>query len=1397
MLDFLVIEERTLRNGTIEISPNFRTNRHKDLMIKGGDFDAFWNEKEGMWCKDESALIDMVDEYLKEYRDSKYNSSPFPVKVLWMWDARSGSIDLWHKYCRQQLRDSYHVLDQKIIFSNTPVTKEDYASHRLPFPLEEGDISAYEKCMGTWYNPPDKTKLEWGMGGIIAGDIDIIEKFFVLYGPPKSGKSSFLKHILYPLFEGYWAPFDASTIAKGGFWGESFKTNPLVSVQTDGKLSRIEDNSVLNAIISHEVVEINLKNKSTYPQKMRTVLFLGTNEPVKISDAKSGIIRRLIDVTPSGRTLPEEEYYEELEKLKFEYGAIAQHCLTVYSKLGPYYYNDYVATEMLAETNDFYNFIEKNYEDLRSKDYITANEAWRRWQDYKTFADIEYKFPYKKFCTELKNYFREYKDDWHDENGKHIRSVYTGFIFEKFKSKVRVEQIIERANNRWIILKEQHSLLDDILSDCPAQYAVETGEKPIGGWDYCKTKLSDIDTTRLHFVRPPLYLIMVDFDIRDANGEKSLKLNLDEANKWPKTYAEVSKSGGGLHLYYIYTGDPMMLANTYNGRGDIEIKVYNGKGAIRRISKMCNDIPIAKISSGLPLKEEANKVVDFELYSNEKALRTCIDSHIKNWMSGEVHTTPTIKRISQVVEKAYDKGFTYDISDMYKTILDIARRSTNQSRPCEDIVNKMHFRSKKEVADGVGIERDTGKLVIFDIEVYPNLLLIAWKYEFSDTFNCMKNPSSSEVEDFFTTLDIIGFNNLRYDNPIIYARAMGRSIHGCYEISHGIIHGEDVGLNNRLAKAISYCDIFDMASAPNKQSLKKYEIELGRLERKAKHLFREGCDIPTVSKKLKTPEILVNVWYERRDKKPLSHLEIGYDWDADIPESEWPNVEQYCKNDVQATEDVLHYLDGDFKARKMLAALSGLPVNETTNNHTAQIIFGNEREPWKKFVYTDLSTIFPGYIPLHKSPDGKSHYRGDEPSEGGYVYSEPSVAYNVATIDLESGHPTSTEVLNALGPWTPRFGELKRARILIKHKDFEGAKQLLDGKLAPFLDNPDDAKAISNALKTAINAVYGQTDAKYQNRFRDPRNVDNIIAKYEALFMIDLKYFVQGEGYRVVHIKTDSIKIENADINIINKVHEFGKKYGFKFSHESTYSKMCLVNKSVYIAKYADAEWCQKKYGYIPDNNQDEGGKWTATGTQFQHPYIFKTLFSKEPLEFDDLCEIKSVSTALYLDLNEGCDDVQMWETVKSIRRSMNSIIPNYEPKLSKKEQALLEHTKDISDEKLDELISSGHNYKFVGRVGEFVPIKPGKGGGILARKSGDQFTSANGAKGYRWLEAEDVRLTGKEADIDMSYYEKLADAAVKAISQHCNFDKFVGEDIPDDFINIPENVEGEELPFN
>ena len=1289
MVDFFMISTRATKSGVIEIYPKFIMKKSSDLMIRGGDFYAIWLEERGLWSTDEHDVIQLIDRELDKYAEENRQKLNANVKVLHMWDAETGMIDAWHRYCQKQCRDSYNMLDEKLIFSNSETNKKDYASKRLNYPLEAGDISAYDRLISTLYDEEERHKLEWAIGSIVLGASKTLQKFLVLYGAAGTGKSTIL-NIIQQLFDGYYCVFDAKALGSSSsqFALEAFRNNPLVAIQHDGDLSRIEDNTRINSLVSHEEMTVNEKYTKGYTNRFKCFLFMGTNKPVKITDAKSGLIRRLIDVTPSGNKLSPSEYKSTVERVKFELGAIAYHCREVYLD-DPDAYDDYIPVDMLNATNDFYNFIAEVFFAFKDEDGVTLKSAWEMYKTYCDDAKVAYPYSQRSFKEELKNYFEDFKDRCTLEDGTRVRNYFIGFKTDKFDYQSVETDVEEKPVVKPTIeFKEQKSIFDTECADCFAQYAT-IKETPAKKWDDVTSKLSEIDTSKLHYVKVPENHIVIDFDIKDSSGNKSFEKNVEEASKWPPTYAELSKSGNGIHLHYIYTGDVSRLSNVYDD--NIEIKVFSGLSSLRRRLTKCNDLPIASISSGLPMKGE--KMINFEGIKSERGLRT----QIKRNLNKEYHpgTKPSVDFIYKILEDAYASDLKYDVTDMRNAVIQFAANSTHHAEYCIKLVNKMKFKSDEA---SVNIPNMDDPLVFYDVEVFPNLFLVNWKAEGENKpVVRMINPKPAEIEEL-VKFRLVGFNCRRYDNHILYARLMGYSNEQLYILSQRIIGGDRNAFFGE-AYNLSYTDVYDFAA--KKQSLKKWEIELG-----------------------------------------IHHQELGLPWDQPVPEEMWTKVAEYCDNDVIATEAVFKHLKPDFLARQILADVAGMSVNDTTNSLTTRIIFGNNRKPQDQFNYRDMGDesqiagdaypfydstdsytafdkdgrpIFPGY----KYEMGVSTYRGEEIGEGGYVYSEPGMYGNVALLDIASMHPASIIAEQLFGTeYTKRFQDIRDARIAIKHKDFDAARKMLNGALAKYLDDESAAADLAQALKIAINSVYGLTSAKFENPFRDVRNKDNIVAKRGALFMVNLKHEVQKRGFTVAHIKTDSIKIPDATPEIIQFVMDYGAQYGYTFEHEATYDRMCLVNDAVYIAKYKDGK---------------KAGEWTATGTQFAVPYVYKKLFSGEDIIFEDMCETKSVSSALYLDMNEN--------------------MPENE-----------------------------HIYNFIGKVGSFCPIKPGCGGGELLREAKDKdgnvkYSSATGAKGYRWLEAEVVKNASKEGDIDKSYYENLVDDAITTISQYGDFALFVSDD--------------------
>ena len=1302
-MDFYTVKERSKKSGVHEIYPDFSVKRMTDLLVRGNAFYAVWDEEAGLWSTNELDVARIVDKDLYSYAD---RISTEGQKVVLAMSSFSSKSWMQYKTFVKNIPNSDILLDQKLTFSNTKVSKTDYVSRRLPYPLEPGKCEAFEQILTTLYDPDERAKLEWAIGSIVAGDSRDIEKFVVLYGDPGAGKGTFLK-ILMKLFQGYYTTFDAKALTSqsNSFSTEVFKDNPLVAIQTDGNLSHIEDNSKLNTIVSHEEMTVNEKFKSQYTMRANCFLFMSTNEPVMITNGKSGLIRRLIDVTPSGRKIPPKTYRTLMNRLDFELGAIAFHCLDIYNSMGGAdAYASYKPMQMIFQTDAFFNFVESSFDEFKKDDGVSLSRAYDLYNTYcDRYLPGYRKLARHKFREELKNYFERF-DDITRIDGKQVRSYYSGFRTDKFKQS---EKDIPTKESTWLVLDKTESLFDKIFADCPAQYVSKKGG-PLLPWSEATTKLSDISTDQVHYVKVPENLVVVDFDICNESGEKDPELNLAAASKLPPTYAEFSKGGGGVHLHYIYDGDVTRLDRSY--ADGIEVKVFTGGSALRRRLSYCNDIPISTISSGLPIREVVS-TVDPKVIRSERKLREMI---LRN-LNKEFHpgTKPSIDFIYQILEDAYSSGLKYDVSDMRQRIFVFAMNSTHQADYCMKKVGIMKFKSEDL---SVSSDSSVKPIVFFDVEVFPNLVLVCWKREGeSEQVHQIFNPTPSDIE-FLMQQPLVGFNNRRYDNHILYAIYLGYPVEAVYELSKKIV-SDDKNAMFGEAYNLSYTDIYDFSS--KKQSLKKFEIDLG-----------------------------------------IHHQELGFPWDKPVSKDNWDKVAEYCTNDVKATEAVWIARKADWTARQILADLAEMSVNDTTNSLTTRIIFGKDKNPQREFnyrflggditdeseytVFEDGKPIFPGY----SFDMGKSMYRGEEVGEGGYVYAEPGIYYNVALLDISSMHPSSIVAEELFGPqYTKRFKDILDARIAIKHKDFDRARSMLDGKLAPYLEDENVASDLAQALKIAINSVYGLTSAKFDNPFRDIRNKDNIVAKRGALFMVNLKHEVQNRGYSVAHIKTDSIKIPNATPSIIDFVMDYGKKYGYSFEHEATYERMCLVNDAVYIARYSGGK---------------HDGEWVAVGAQFQHPYVFKTLFSHEPIGYLDMCETKTVTTSLYLDMNEALPDVTPLEK-------------DYHKLLTK-----LKESKDDRDDilsRLNELscsIAKGHDYVFIGKTGLFSPIRPGFGGGLLVREKDGKFYSVSGTKGYRWLESEYIQLLGKQEAVDKRYYDELVNEAVNTMAEFGDVDSFV-----------------------
>lgn len=1127
---------------------------NSDLVCKGNAFFAYWDGR--IWQTNFNNLVAMVDAELYTYTEKLKVKNPdklYKPKVLNKHNTNTMTNFL--KYLTQ-VEQSNATFNNKILFANDEPKRDDYATHILPYNPTEGPTKAFDELFGVLYDPVELNKILWFVGALLSGEMHKIQKFLFLYGGKGTGKGTILQ-VIKKLFDGYYASISLYnlTASNNPFATSEIQEMPLL-IDEECDLSRISNDTHLLKLTAHEPISINSKYKKTYDAVFQGLLIAASNERFKVKHIDSGITRRGVVAEPSKRRLDSITYRKLLAAIDFEVPAIAHKAMEVYNELGITYFDNYVDIATLEATDHIFAFIDESRDQLGDPVTLkTAAELYKTYLEDIQFDTTGYK---RKIKQALLKYYEEFDKVKYVDTDK-LYNVYSGFKDYLFTSRLGDTRI--ETDTGWIKFDGEESILDILYEDNSAQKASSNGV-PLIEWAKCTTKLRDIDTKELHFVKVDPQHIVIDFDLRDINGDKSLKKSLEIANTFPETYAEVSKSGQGLHLHYIFDGDTETLSSLYDH--NIEIKVFKGGSSLRRLLTLCNTKQISHISTGLPLKEENRSMYNSmeEIVWTERKMRTAVERNLRK----EYHdyTRPSIDFIAKIFKDAQEADLQYDLTDMRQAVLALALTSTNQQKECMKIVSDIIFSTIPEepVNDETTHIIPKRDLWSLDVEVYKNVFIVVAKQYGIDNYIELINPSKFAIEDLLRK-PFYGFNNLRYDNHILYGALMGEDNMTLYNRSQRIMDKDKSGFHSSAYNA-SYLDIYEMST--DKKSLKKWEAELG-----------------------------------------IKHDEMDWPWDEPLPEHLWSRAAEYCRNDVNATEVVFDHIEGDYDARLILAEISGLPVNAKTQQHTAAIIFGSDRYPQSKFVSPDLAIEFPGYTYSY----GKSDYKGIDPSEGGYVYAEPGVYTNVELWDVVSEHPNSLININHFGPYTKNFKQIVDARVAVKNRDFELAGTFFNGALKPYLTE-EKAEALAYALKIAINIVYGMTSAPFDNIFKDPKNKDNVVAKRGALFMIEVQLQLQAAGAKVVHVKTDSVKVVNPTDEHRQIIKDLGEQFGYDFDHEATYEKMALVNDAVYVAKVG---WNIKPHKI---------GIWEAIGAQFKEPYVYKKLFSKEELFDEDFVTIKN-----------------------------------------------------------------------------------------------------------------------------------------------------------------------------
>ena len=1228
-------DKRTQFDYKVDVDFNYVYN--DDLIVRGGAFAYYWDGEQ--WSKDLRDIVLNIDSNIKSAVNEVRSEHPdSTIKYGLAENSNSGIVTKFQKYC-QALQTKDIAFNTTIFFDNQTPKRDDYSTIQLNYHPQPGKCDSFDKLAGTLYAPEELDKILWAIGALLTGNMPKIQKFLFLYGAAGTGKGTMLD-IISKIFQEYRADIDLEKLTNGSQFGTSQIVDVPLLVDSDSKIDRIKKDTDLLKLVSHEPVMVRKLYQDGYSVAFQGLLVTASNARYDAKNVNSGIHRRALVVHPSGNIVSKEDYNRLMNDINYEVPYIAQKAIDRYTELGEAFYDNYRDEEMVNYSDPFHACVSENLPLFTEKDGITLNQAASIYKEYIEELGWETKGVKQKVKLRLPDYYREFSK-YKMIDGVRLTRYYSGFKTEKFpflNGKDKPKNVVECEQPSWLNLAEQPSLFDKEAAAYPAQLANENGT-PKYKWDTVQTTLKDIDTNELHYVKVPQSHIVLDFDMKNEKGEKDLELNIKEALSYPQTYAEVSKSGGGLHLHYWYDGDVTKLKNLI--KDDVEVKVYTGKSSLRRKLIKCNNLPIAHIATGLPLKEkEVIMYKDIEdIHWTEKKLRTFIE----NCMDKVHHsaTKPEMDFIYTVLEQAKDTGVKYNLNDMLDSLTKFAMHSTHNSDYCLGIVNKLTlstYQTEDEIGNGNDIIDDKD-IVFFDIEVFSNLFLVCWKkngfeipawvyddldkdinsgnnYQPSDIlksnwydqhknkdYGIWCNPTVNQLE-YLLQHPLVGFNNRKYDNHILYNASLGATPMELYMQSQNIINHTGDGGMKPAAYNLSYADLYEFMDI--KQSLKKWEIALG-----------------------------------------LTHDEFEFPWDQPLAVSNWARCAMYCMHDVDATDKVFndkHAGQPAWMARKVMCELTEMSPNTKTQTLAEKFLFGDEQRPQDNFVWYDLAKEFPGYT-FDPNRKPASDYHGKDPSEGGYVSSKPGVYgvsakdYNegniidpetgrcklVTYIDVASLHPHSLIAINYFGKYTPKFQALVKCRMHIKHGELDKAASAfsdidpaLSEKLSKFLNDPSLINGLAHAMKIIINIVYGMTSAKYDNKFRDPRNVDNIIAKRGALFMMMLEEELNARGCNVIHVKTDSMKITNYLQEDIQYAMDRANEFGYTFELECIFDRIALTNKSTNI-------------GHIEGKPEYDAHAWEAVGAQYAEPYVFKKLFSHEELAEDDFMTLKSSTAPIYL----------------------------------------------------------------------------------------------------------------------------------------------------------------------
>ena len=325
----------------------------------------------------------------------------------------------------------------------------------------------------------------------------------------------------------------------------------------------------------------------------------------------------------------------------------------------------------------------------------------------------------------------------------------------------------------------------------------------------------------------------------------------------------------------------------------------------------------------------------------------------------------------------------------------------------------------------------TKQLIGYDIEVFSHDALVVFKDLNKRLVKAYHNDFTG-ILNFIRDKTLVGYNNYYYDDKILTAMINGWSVHQIKQLNDKLIRGEKW---DAVHHEIDSLDCFQQIDV-SMPGLKKIEGNMGKM---------------------------------------ILESSVSFDIDRPLTAQEFNEVLQYCSYDVDTAIDIYKLREHSyFESKSRLLQMLGNDKAKRWNTTTiaANLLLDKPLQKWSglrvpewmmELVPPDVKEMWlqvNGIGPIKKKSITVTEFDNDiQFAFGGLHGAHKRIkrAENVKLLDVASMYPSIVVALEALGPATKMYQEMKETRVKIKHQD----------------------KQLSDALKLILNSTYGLLNNQY------------------------------------------------------------------------------------------------------------------------------------------------------------------------------------------------------------------------------------------------------------------------------------------------------------------------------